>query len=294
MPYHLKVRDHFKQQRKIWDFFAIAGTGSASFQPDTQKPGEEEELVEEEAFIAHTSARAQLLSLADGELEVTDRIITAIAANDSSTPSYRETARLFRLYTEIYCDRGALVVLGDITPVINMLLKVAPAEAPVRTQALRCWFEKKEAAEPEIARMIEGLPELDRLDIFSQKELADLTQDVLLYYLGPKWFQSALVIRLARQYFPDLFGEQPVVREERPASRGNQPALSPEQIAAKIAAAHPSVKEYFAWLLLDFARVDPSLKEGSSGRAMQLAEEMQLSAVYDGIAKKEGQVSDKK
>jgi hypothetical protein len=157
----------------------------------------------------------------------------------------------------------------------------------IRTQALRRWHEKKEAAEPEIVRMIEGLPELDRLDIFAQKELAALTRDFLLYYLSPKWFQSTLVTSLAREYFPDLSWDQPP-RPDR------QEAQAPDQIAAKIASAHPSIKEYFAYLLLDFVLVDPSLEEIPFGRALQLAEEMQLSAVYDGIAKKELPVSDKK
>jgi hypothetical protein len=26
LPYHLKVRDHFKQQKNTWDFFAAART----------------------------------------------------------------------------------------------------------------------------------------------------------------------------------------------------------------------------------------------------------------------------
>ena len=428
-PYHLKVLDHFKQQRSTWDFFAAAGTREeqlVSFKTDLLKntykfqPGTDPQIYEkitlvkerlglgelpvtayqaqytdegnasilyfhgeahlvfsgdltqrlngEEllAVIAHELTHIKLYTLADGELEVADRIITAIANNNNSSAPYYETARLFRLYTEIYCDRGALAVLGDTTPVINMLLKIAtglpvvhaesyrqqaeeifsasPAtrsvtgthpENFIRTHALRLWFEKKEAAEPEITRMIEGLPELDRLDIFSQKELAGLTRDFLLYYLRPKWFQSTLVTSLARQYFQDLYEERPaalvsgqsqiifpqgagtgnvgddenaehagsvgsirsagkVGKVESAGNAGDSSALNPEQMAVKLAGAHSSVREYFAYLLLDFVLVDPSLEEIPSGRAFQLAEEMQLSSVYDPIAKKELQFSDKK
>src|SRR5258708_27225624 len=91
----------------------------------------------------------------------------------------------------------------------------------IRSRALGLWFEKQAAAEPEIARMIEGLPDLDRLDIFSQKELAALTRDFLSYYLRPKWFQSALVISLAREYFPDHPWEQPVAGGEQRPDRGD-------------------------------------------------------------------------
>ncbi|HWK06179.1 MAG TPA: M48 family metalloprotease [Puia sp.] len=394
LPYHLKVRDHFSEQRKTWDFFTATGTGSAQqasyktdllkntykFQPETdlfiydkiafakEKLGlsalqvtayqaqyandlnasityfdQEAQLVfsgdltqrlngdELLAVIAHELAHVKLFSLLNGELEVADRIITAIANNNTggaaSVAPYYETARLFRLYTEIYCDRAALAVLGDPVPVINMLLKIATGLATVdaesyskqaeeifsaspdtlaatpthpenfiRTRALGLWFEKQEAAEPEIARMIEGLPDLDRLDIFSQKELAALTRDFLSYYLRPKWFQSPLVISLARQYFPDHPWEGPVAPRTQPVGQGRKDDDEgrPGLIAAKIAAAHASVKEYFAYLLLDFALADPSLEEIPSGRAFQLAEEMQLSEVYDLIAKKEMQFSDKK
>ncbi|HEX9509971.1 MAG TPA: M48 family metalloprotease, partial [Puia sp.] len=315
LPYHLKVRDHFKEQRKTWDFFTAAGAGkeeqasfktellknSYKFQPDTdlyiydkialakEKLGleglgvtayqaqytdhlnasityfdQEAQLVfsgdltqrlngdELLAVIAHELAHVKLFSLLDGELEVADRIITAIAGNDNSQAAYHETARLFRLYTEIYCDRGALTVLGEPTPVINMLLKIATGlsvvdaesyskqaeeifsispdtqvatpthpENFIRSRALGLWFEKQAAAEPEIARMIEGLPDLDRLDIFSQKELAALTRDFLSYYLRPKWFQSALVISLAREYFPDHPWEQPVAGGKQRPDRGD-------------------------------------------------------------------------
>ena len=318
-PYHRKVRDHFKQQRKVWDFFAAAGTHQPPFRPDITSLllGEEELL----AFNTHEQARTQLLSLLDGELEVTDRILTAIAGApaDAGNAAYSETARLFRLYTAVYCDREALAVLGEPTPVISMLSKVAPAEAPVRTRALQCWQEKKEAAEPEIIEMIEGIPELHRLDIFSQTELAGLTRELLSYYLAPEWCQTAPVIQLARQYFPNLF-EESAGTERVPRSApvpatepvpGSAPASDTEavpgpepvpdtgpvsnampasdrerinQMAAKMAPAHPGIKEYFAYVLLDFVLADPSLKEKSSQRATQLAGEMQLSAVYEPIA----------
>src|SRR5882757_3876727 len=143
LPYHLKIRDYFKEQSNTWSFFAAARRkeeqlaafktellkNTYQFQPDsdpllyekihlareklglghlpvtayqaiTQEselnasivclPNEahvvfsgglmqmlnEQELL---ALVAHELAHIKLYSLMDGELETTDRIITAIA-----------------------------------------------------------------------------------------------------------------------------------------------------------------------------------------------------------------------
>jgi hypothetical protein len=268
------------------------------------------------ALIAHELTHIKLYMLRDGELEVADRIITAIRLTPSGETRlplapYAETARRWRLYTDIYCDRGASIVLEDTTPVISLLSKITPGSASVhadatphpenilRAQALRLWHKQKEAAEPAITQMIEGVPELDRLDIFVQKELAELTREFLQLYLSPPWFHSTLVKDLAGQYFPaGITSDKAASTAERSGSPQQEPGSAGpsvrEQITATISVAHDSVKEYFSYLLLDFALVDPSLEEAPSGRAFQFAEEMQLAAPYASIVKKELQLSDKK
>ena len=68
---------------------------------------------EMQAIRAHELSHVQLYTQLNGEIEVTDRIITAIANNQGCTPAHYETARLFKLYTEIFCDRGAYIVTGN-------------------------------------------------------------------------------------------------------------------------------------------------------------------------------------
>ena len=311
------------------------------------------------AVIAHELTHIRLYTLLDGDLEVADRIITAIANNYNSDPPYYETARLFRLYTEIFCDRGAYAVLGDAGPVITSLVKIATGlsevnaesymkqaedvfsaepgtqsvmpthpENFIRARALRLWDEEQgvpaavanvaepgseaaagdvvtpgsegvaaseEAAENEatpgsaevrsaeeaIVRMIEGKPELDRLDLFSQRELNELTALFLQEYLRPNWLQSTLVMGLAREYFP---GGLEMGRDNGGVDR----------LIDTITGAHPSIRDYVAYVLLDFALADPSLEEMPAGRAFEFAGEMQLTAAYDPIYKKELQLSDKK
>jgi len=335
------------------------------------------------AVIAHELTHIRLYTLLDGDLEVADRIITAIANNYNSEPPYYETARLFRLYTEIFCDRGAYAVLGDAGPVITSLVKLATGlsevnaesyiqqadevfsaqpgtqsvmpthpENFIRARALRLWHEEQgvakapaaigdvattgiegvrdvaapgvegarnvavpgaegvrvvetgPGAEETIVRMIEGSPELDRLDLFSQRRLNELTALFLQEYLRPKWIQSALVMGLAREYFPEGFeaGRGTGVgrgagMERGPGGAGGWGGLAEgdrERLIDLITGAHPSIRDYFAYVLLDFVLADPSLEEMPAGRAFEFAGEMQLTAAYDPIYKKELQLSDKK
>jgi hypothetical protein len=269
---------------------------------------DEEELL---AVLAHELTHIKLYSMLDGDLEVADRIMTAIANNYNSEVSYFETARLFRLYTEIFCDRGAYAVLEKTGPVITSLVKastgldkvnadsyvkqadeifsadittkaatVSHPENFIRAKAILLWHEKKEASEEEITKMIEGTSDLDQLDIFRQSELAQLTRRFLQLFLKPKWFQSTMVISQAKQYFTDFAWDEKAVLDEK--------------FIETIGKAHQSVKDYLSYILVDFALVDPALEEIPSGWAFQFAEDVQLKDAHDAVIKKELKISDKK
>jgi len=424
LPYHLKVRDHFKQQTSTWEFFAAAHTreeqlaafktellkNTYQFRPETDKALYEKiDLAREKlglgalpvtvyqaqfandpelnasivylhqeahivfsgpiverlndaellAVIAHELSHVRLFGFFDGELEVADRIITAIANNYNSEPPYYaenwpngkipsfpqtsydgpsagvsvtpfvETARLFKLYTEIYCDRGAYTVVGDTGPVITSLLKIATglqevsadsyaqqaeavfSAAPgtqsatpthpenfIRTRALRLWAAEGSGAGDLIAQMIEGKPEVDRLDLFAQRELNEMTRAFLQEYLRPAWFRSTLVEGLAKEYFPKISfggvpgGEDPAVGPGVAGSGVSDAGVT--ALAERIAASHSSIRDYFAYVLLDFVLADPSLEEMPAGRAFEFAGEMLLTTAFEPVYKKELQLSDKK
>jgi hypothetical protein len=263
------------------------------------------------AILAHELTHIKLYSMLQGELETAERIIMAIAGNHNSDTAYYETARLYRLYTEIFCDRGAYTVVEDTNPVITSLVKVATGldkvsaesyigqadeifsttngvkagtlshpENFIRARAIQLWHEKKEAAEDEIINMIEGMTDLDQLDVFKQKELLQLTRTFMQLLLKPNWFRSTLVTSLAKQYFTDFSYDDSVVLEEA--------------FTETVSDSHASIKDYLGYIMLDFALVDGALEQIPFGWAFQFADSIQLKDVFDAIVKKELQLSDKK
>jgi hypothetical protein len=269
---------------------------------------DEEELL---AVIAHELSHIKLHTILNGDVEVANRIITAIANNYNNEPAFIETARLFRLYTEIFCDRGAYQVLENTAPVITSLVKAATGlqqvsaesyikqaeeifsvekdtkagtishpENFIRARAIKLWHEKKEGAEEEIIRMIEGITNIDALDIFKQKELSALTRHFLQLYLKPNWYRSILVSSQTKQYFPDFVW--------------NENVLLDEIFRGKIEKADASVKNYLSYVLLDFALVDNGLEAIPFGWAFQFAEDVNLKETFDYVVKKELKLSEKK
>lgn len=268
----------------------------------------EDELL---AVLAHELTHIKLYSMLNGDLEIADRIVTAIANNYNSEASYYETARLFRLYTEIFCDRGAYTVLQSTEPVITSLVKIVTGldtvnastyvkqadeifaadnavktsgvshpENFIRAKAIQLWHEKREAADEEIMKMIEGSANLDRLDIFQQKGLTQLTREFLQLYLKPNWYRSTLIISLAKQYFPDFYWDENIVLDE--------------SLINRISSYDASIKEYLACIILDFALADNAIDDVSAGWAIEFAENVQLKEIYDDLLKKELKFSEKK
>lgn len=269
---------------------------------------DEEELL---AVLAHELTHIKLYSMMQGELETAERIIMAIAGNYNSDAAYYETARLYRLYTEIFCDRGAYTVVGDTKPVITSLVKIATGldkvsaesyvkqaeeifstasgvkaatvthpENFIRARAIQLWHEKQETAEAEIIDMIEGMTDLDQLDVFKQQDLLLLTRKFMQLLLKPNWFRSTLVSSLAKQYFVDFSHDDSVVLDSA--------------FTGIISESHSSIKDYLGYIMLDFALVDGELEQIPFGWAFQFAETIQLKDVFDAIVKKELQLSDKK
>ena len=254
------------------------------------------------AILAHELYHYFFFSIEDKAYEIADRIITGIANDENSPDVYLESARLFKLYTELYCDRGAFLVTDDIDPVITSLVKLTTGvdkvnsksyidqakeilnnenkpteqtshpESFVRAIALELWAKDDNIADEEIEKLIEPKIEFDKLNIFSQTELKNLTSRLIKLILKPSWNKTDMVLNMAKEYFPNInFSEE----------------IDSEKIFEEISHTGQSTKKYLAYVLLDFALVDSNQGNASLGYAFELAENAGLKDEFNLTVKKE-------
>jgi len=262
------------------------------------------------SVIAHELSHVRLFSIEIAEFEIADRIITAIANDYRSEDVYIETARLFRLYMELYCDRGSLLVTENLDAVLSSLIKINTGlskvsvesylkqvaeifeaekakseyqthpENYIRVSALKLWHTDQDNAEAKISEMIEGAIQLNGLDIFKQHKIHALTFSLIQLLLKPKWTRTTAILSLAKQYKNDFKTDDSIVIND--------------VFVDTIQSLSTSIKEYLSYVLLDFALVDPTLEDVPMGLAFQLAEDLMLKEVYNEIIKKELKLGERK
>lgn len=238
--------------------------------------------------LGHELAHYRLWNESSGRYLVADRLAQAMAVEARAEPSHVETARLLRLYTEIYADRGALHVTGEPGPVISGLVKIQTGltqvdamgyikqaneiferakvrteepshpEAFVRARAVSLWARNEPDADAVTARMIQGTAELEKLDLLGQQRLTDHSLRWLRLLLRAPWFQTDAVRGHARLFFPHF--------------EFAHPNHSDPTLFDALRDAPASVRDYFCFLLLDFAAVDPELDDEPLKVAHQLAQ----------------------
>jgi hypothetical protein len=268
----------------------------------------EDELL---AILGHELSHVLLYTQLNGDVEIADRIITAIGNHHGSTPAHFETARRFKLYTEIFCDRGAYQVTGNYAPIISSLVKIATGlqsvnadsyikqaeeifaldsdtktsglshpENFIRARATWLWHSKGHEAGPLIEQMLEGYSNLDELDLFKQQALSDITQQLIRLVLLPEWMQTPLTVALSKQYFGDI--------DLKKAVPGKA------VLAASIEQMPASLHDYLAYVLYDFATVDKDGEDIPLGYCFSLSDELKLDHAFAQAVKKERKLTDKK
>lgn len=234
-------------------------------------------------------------------------ILDALSCQPRASNSYMETARLFDLYTELFCDSMALKVTSDSNAAIASLVKMSTglslvsAESYVRQAIeifgnnqvvseqhthpemfIRAYALHLQATQPgnwqELIRpVIEGCATLNQLDIFGRQELAAYTRNCMDWLLAGDELQNPSLAQLFNEYFP---GEKPGA------------ASLPGPMAGSIG--DTSCKDYLAYTLLDFALSDKEHEETVLERAFVLADAAGISEQLAAALKKELKLSNKK
>jgi hypothetical protein len=266
--------------------------------------------IELKALLGHELAHLLLNEGWDGQHLVVSQTLVALG-NDATAPStYAETARLHGLYAELFCDRAAWNVTQDLASTISMLVKVSTGlaevdaesflsqageiisqgqtktegvthpESYIRARALALWVEQGDESAVEIARMLEGPPELAHLDLLNQRRVADLTRRLIDALLLPQWFQTPRVLAHARCFFEDY---------APPDTSAADDAL-PTDIATPDTTLH----DYYGYVLLDFVTIDRDLEELPLAAALMLSRRLGLAERFKEIVQKELKLTKKR
>lgn len=262
------------------------------------------------ALVAHELSHVLLYTLDGGDFEVTSRIAYAMANDYRSDDSYLETVRLFNLFTQVFCDLGSLRVCGDAHGVISALLKIRtglakaspeycpngpeeilakhPAELAdgshtevcLRAKALALFAERGEEAYGPVSELVLGHPGLFTLNVFSKVEVQENTRRLLQLLMKPDWMQTELHRAHAKLYFDDF--------------RADAEAVLTPALKHHLERANASLKDYYAYLLLDFVFCNPHRQQAAAGLALDLAGQAGLAEAVAKAFKKEMGLSEKK
>lgn len=291
--------------------------------------------LEMKALVGHELGHRLLYDQAEGENRVAAQMLAALANEPQASPVYAATARLYSLYSELFCDRAAWLVSRDLAATVAMLVKVSTGladvsaasylrqadeifshgaarteeithpESFIRARALRLWVEQADGATEAIAAMLEAPLALRELDLLGQRRVAALTRRLIDQLLLPEWFQSERVLAHARSFFEDYAGPpdngRPVM-----AARHNGGEASVALAAAKdgneiddglagdIATGDRALQDYYGYILLDFATVDPDLEDLPLAAALVLARRLGLAERFKEIVLKEMRLTKKR
>ncbi|MGV3697799.1 M48 family metalloprotease [Flavobacterium sp.] len=261
------------------------------------------------ALFGHELSHIHLNSIENGDFEVTNRIITAIANDYKSELFYHETARIFQLFTELYCDLGALKVTENLETVVTTLVKIETGlekvsaesylkqadeilarieagssgeshpEIYIRAKSLELLATFNEENIVKVEQIVKGKLDLQLLTLFGKKEVYGITKHLVDLFTKPKWMQSEQNIVLYQQYFAQY--------------NPNRELLIDSDFKAKINNSKDNLKNYYAYVLFDFAVCDSELKEIAIGHALDISEQLEIDSFLKTIIKKELRLTEK-
>jgi len=254
-----------------------------------------------EAMFGHELGHFLLWERWDGSYLVASDLLAALTRDPSADPVHVESARLFGLYGEAYCDRVALQATGDLLTVVSTLIKIETGlknvsagsylaqaaeifsssdvkadglthpEVYIRTRALQLFDQGAEDTDRAVARMIEGDPGLDTLDLLGQRRVADLTRRLIDRVLSKPWMRTDANLSHARLFF-DKYAP---------------PGAGDPSLPTDLKTSDEALRKYYTYVLLDFVAADRALEEAPLAWGLLLAEELGLAELFEKAARKE-------
>ena len=240
------------------------------------------------AVGGHELAHHLLWTAAGGRFLAATRLLDA-AEGDARTPAaYLETARRYRLATELFADRAALAAAGTLTPAVSGLLKVATGlrqvdpeaylrqaaevdltapsagtthpETVVRAWALKEWADAQtsdedlDGVDDRVSAAFAPVLDLGALDLPGQDRLLDLTRRLVRTAISVPELQTPGVLELAEQYGVDVPAQRLDASDAVPSSASRETRTYLASVLTDVATADgDSGNESWA-LTLDVAR----------------------------------------
>lgn len=259
------------------------------------------------ATFAHELGHLILWRNWDKEFLISELTLAALTKDPRAQPAHFETARLFRLHTEIFCDRCGLVGIADPLISIASLVKsvtdtdqvnpesylqqareicekgrlgsdgITHPETFIRALALDGWAqatddEARQETDKEIREMIRGELSLD-MDLLGQQQMSELTRRLIDVLLAPKWMQTDLTLAHAKSFFGTY---APPGSDHVDAELTNELKFQDEDL-----------QKYVVYLILDFVAADRDLEHAPIALGMQLTEAIGLKDLFVDLARKE-------
>jgi hypothetical protein len=285
------------------------------------------------AVAGHELAHYLLWTCEGGRLLAASRLLDA-AESDARTPSeYLETARRFRLATEVFADRGSLVAASPaeadpgetsaLSAAVGGLLKITTGlgkvdagaylkqaaevdfrvasagvthpETVLRAWAMQQWLEQGAAAEATIASALAPRLDLDSLDILGQDSLAALTRQMVAELLSDRRLRSDEVLELARQ-FGVVVSADAVPADVVPTDQMVAADVVPAEVVVSDGGRTElavETRKYLAAVLLDLATVDPDAGTEAVSTILVFARRWGVGKEFERMIKTELDLSDR-
>lgn len=252
--------------------------------------------VELTALFGHEVSHYLLWTLQDRRYRIAQQIIDDSAQQSVSDYALSETARLYRLSTEVFADRGAALAAGGAEPAIAVLLKVMTGLATTDPKAfleqaaeldakgeinkssshpevyLRALFidrwEPGDVPQQEVddwvLTKLKGPMAIGSLDLIDQDRLTATTRQFFSLLLHDTALASEMVVTQVRQFFPDW--------------QAGETALDPSSLTEL--ATDKSIRDYLIALIFDLAHADPDQTEEMLARGGKFAAAMDWETDY--------------